>query len=144
MMLSPGNRYLFDTTVFIDERHSKSVARQLISDARTLRLDVGYSIITEAELWVGIRASNLRTEAEHKILLAPFRRFNLNVSIARRAGELRGKLVETKQVERNQPPYLNDCLVAATAEFYGLTICTKNRKDFELFRQYNISVLPYS
>jgi len=47
-------------------------------------------------------------------------------AIARQAGELRGKL-QTEGKVRTQA----DILIAATAKIYGLTLVTRNVKDFQ-------------
>lgn len=111
----------------------------MLFQARDLRLSVGYSILSEAELWVGITPHPLRNEPVHITLLKPFRRYFVNVSIARRAGTLR-RLIKKQGYEQT----LADCIIASTAEFNNLIVCTRNARHFELFKQYGISVLTYS
>lgn len=138
-ILTAGNKYLLDTTVFINAKRNIGTARQLIFEARTPTIAAGYSIITEAELWFGIRSNNLRTEAEHKILLRPFRRYFVNVAIARRAGLMAGAIHQ-----KTNKRILPDCVIAATAEYYGLIVCTRNTVDFtELSKEFGIQYLAY-
>ena len=144
MDLVPGNSYLFDTTVFIDVLRKHEAARKLYFQGRFYPVSVGYSILTEAELWVGIDEHKFRTVPEHVILLKPFRRYFINVTIARRAGELRRLLRQSNLVNKDQLPALPDCIIAATAEYYNLTVCSKNSKHFSLFGHFSISVLEYS
>lgn len=142
MDLIAGNRYLFDTSVFIDHFRKRPTARNLYFQARFHSVSVGYSIITEAELWAGIRG--YRTVEEHIAILKPFNRYFINVTIARRAGELRRLLETGGVVQKGEGPYIPDCLIAATAEFYGLTVCTRDTRHFDRFRRFSISVLEYA
>jgi predicted nucleic acid-binding protein len=133
MALTAENSYLFDSTVFIEALHRQPVARQIMFEARDKRIPVGYSVITEAELWVGIKPP--WTVQEHEILLRPFKRYYINVTIARRGGQLRGLLLAIPQGQRQGLPGLGDCIIAATAEYYGLTVCTRNRSHFEAIQK---------
>jgi predicted nucleic acid-binding protein len=139
MILNSGSSYLFDTTVFIDAIRARPVARNLLLQVKSDRtISVGYSIITEAELWAGIRGS--RTEKEHETLLRPFKRYFINVAVARRAGELQRLLASSKP---STIPSIADCIIAATAEYYGLTVCSKNTRHFSMFSQFSIRVVEY-
>ena len=143
MTLQIGTDYLFDTEVFIGILRNRKEPRKLLYQARFLGVSVGYSIITEAELWQGI--AGLRTEQQHKILLRPFTRYFINVTIARRAGEIKRLLHEKHIRQHNQRPFLADCFIAATAEYYGLTICTNDKKDFNLFHDhFSIPLFEYA
>lgn len=139
MILTMGNKYLFDTTVFIDAMRKRPVARQIIQESLINSIPAGYSIITEAELWSGIRG--LRTVEEHIMLLRPFVRYNLNVTIARRAGEFQARLAASRPVTM---PDIPDCIIAATAEYYDLVICSKNTRHYNMFSLFSIPVLEYS
>lgn len=139
MDLKTGNKYLFDTTVYIDALRGRPNGRNLIYQAKFKPISVGYSLITEAELWAGIKG--FRTPEQHKILLRPFHRYMVNVTIARRAGFLRMTL-DTAQ-KGQQTPSIMDCLIAATAEYYGLTVCSANARDFSRFQLFSIPSLMY-
>lgn len=142
MTLKIGTKYLFDTAVFIGVLRNRPETRNLLYQARFLGVSVGYSIMTEAELWAGI--TGLRTEQEHKILLRPFTRYFINVTIAQRAGEIKRILYQQNIRQRTQRPQLPDCIIAATAEYYGLTICTNDSIDFNLFQDhFSIPVQTY-
>jgi predicted nucleic acid-binding protein len=144
MVLTTGNRYLLDTTVFIDSLSGRGVARSILFQAQagseSGALSAGYSVYTEAELWAGIRPP--WTVEEHKRLLRPFRRYLLSVSIARRAGDLQARLRATQQA-REPIPQLSNCIIAATGEYYGLTVCTRNSRHFAVFQAFGISVTEY-
>jgi predicted nucleic acid-binding protein len=94
--------------------------------------------LTEAELWAGIKASH--TPKDYEELLAPFKRYCIDVAIARRAGELSAPLGATK-VQRI--PGIADCILAATAEHHGLTVCSRNTQAFSLFSTFSIQVVYY-
>jgi predicted nucleic acid-binding protein len=137
-MIPPDDDYLFDTTVFDDYLRGRLVAQSIFQQARMGQITIGYSIITEAELWAGIRPP--RTFKEHEDLLRPFKRYFINVTIARRAGELRADLAKIKH---QRIPGIADCLIAATGEYYGLTVCSRNTRDFTFFTNYAIKVVNY-
>ncbi len=136
-----GNRYLLDSTVFVDYFRKVPVAHQIILDKLAPSVMAGYSIVTEAELWAGVR--RLRTEESHVVLLKPFVRFFVNVTIARRAGLLKADITVSSP-KNTSLPGLSDCIIAATAEYHQLTIVTRNTNHFELFTNYGIDVTFYS
>jgi predicted nucleic acid-binding protein len=127
MITLTHEHYIFDTTVFIDYLKGRPVAQQILRQAQQNGVHVGYSILTEAELWAGIVGK--RTEQEHLRLLRLFTRYNLNVAIARQAGELKARCIAQKG---GRVPSLNDCLIAATADYYGMVVVTRNTSDFSL------------
>ena len=116
-----GTSCLFDTTVFVDYWWGKTKAKQLINQAVKGNIEGNYSIITDAELWTGV--NDKKSAKDHKIMLAPHRRYLLNVAIARRSGEL-------LRVYKNQDASLGDMLIAATAEYYGLLLVSRDRTHF--------------
>lgn len=139
MNLISGNRYLFDTSVFIDLLRNRTVGKRLHHQRRFYGVFVGYSILTETELWMGIKG--LRSESRHKEILKFYRRYFINVTIARNAGmfwrELRSKL------DRNEMPGVPDCLIAATARFHGLRLVTKDANHMPRFSEFGVIVEPY-
>jgi predicted nucleic acid-binding protein len=137
MIPTPGNKYLFDTTVFLDAIRRRPVARQIMFEARDQQITVGYSILTEAELWAGI--TGMRTAQEHEILLKPFKRYFLNVTIACRAGQLWASIARTKP---DTIPDIADCIIAATAEYYAMGVCTRNKNHFSLLEQFSNHSFP--
>ncbi len=99
---------LVDTDVFIDHLRGAS-------ELRPGRHRLHYSVITRAELFAGNTATDLSAQ-----LLAPFREFPVDRLIAERAG----------RVAREFGVRLPDALIAATALEHGLTLSTRNTKDF--------------
>ena len=128
--------YLFDTTVFIDYLRGKAGAKPWIEDAFRNKFSAGVSVITDLELWVGIK--NEADTKRHKILLSKFRRFQFQVTIARRAGEL------YKPFSKSSEKCLGDVIIAATAEFYKANIVTRNPAHYRRLNLNGISVIEYT
>lgn len=78
---------------------------------------LSYSTITRAELFAGRNTD----EDVVRLLLESLR----ELSVDRRVAELGGRL------RRESGIRLPDALIAATALAYGLTLLTRNRRDFE-------------
>lgn len=103
---------LLDTDIFVD--HLRGAV-----EIKPGRHRVHYSVITRAELYAGNTATALTSE-----LLAPFRELPVDKPIAERAG----------RVVREFGLRMPDALIAATAAHHGLSLVTRNRKDFEKVR----------
>lgn len=127
------NQSLLDTTVFIDYLRGKNPASvQIVSDVLNDRLEAGFSIITDMELWVGVR--NNAEARKIKILLAKFRRYQFSVVIARRVGDLR---------RINKSWQIPDLIIAATAEYYKVDIITRNIDHFTPLPIIGIKIVGY-
>lgn len=101
---------LVDTDIFIDHLRG---AHEL----RAGRHRLAYSVITRAELFAGTTATDAVSQ-----LLAPFREFTVDRSVAERAGRIR----------RDANLRLPDALIAATALEHGFNLATRNNADFPL------------
>jgi predicted nucleic acid-binding protein len=101
---------LFDTDVFID--HLRGAARLEIPRRKM----AAFSVITRCELLSG---RGVEEEAVEE-LLAPLRELSVGRTTAERAGRLR------RHLDIRTP----DALIAATALEHGLTLVTKNVRDF--------------
>jgi toxin FitB len=102
-------RILIDSDVFVDHLRGH---RKLVVGSD----DVHYSAITRAELFSG-----RGTEERHvRRLLEPFIELPVDRDVAERAGKLR----------RGSGSRLPDALIAATALVHGLTLVTRNARDF--------------
>jgi predicted nucleic acid-binding protein len=100
---------LLDTDVFVD--HLRGSARlSLGGDA------IHYSVITRAELFAGRDGD----EAKVDLLLAPFR----ELPVDRRVAET------SCRIRRASAVRMPDALIAATAVVHGLTLVTRNVRDF--------------
>lgn len=100
---------LVDTDIFIDHLRG---AHEL----RASRHRLHYSVITRAELFAGSAPSDLAAQ-----LLAPFRELPVDRRIAERAGRVR----------RETGVRLPDALIAATALERGMSLATRNTRDFD-------------
>jgi predicted nucleic acid-binding protein len=100
---------LVDTDIFID--HLRGTA-----ELRPGKHRLYYSVVTRAELFAGTSA-----RARASLLLSPFRELPVDREVAERAGRIR----------RETGIRLPDALIAATALENGLSLATRNRKDFE-------------
>jgi len=101
---------LVDTHVFIDH----------LRGARALRPRgdrLSYSTITRCELFAGTSAE----EDAIELLLSPFRELDVDRQVAVAAGRIR------REVHVRTP----DALIAGTALVHGLTLVTRNARDFE-------------
>ena len=110
---------LVDTDIFIDHLRGAN-------ELRPGRHRLHYSVITRAELLAG----NTATESVN-LLLSPFREIPVDRVVAERAGRVR----------RESGTRLPDALIAATALEHGLSLVTRNRKDFENVRQLRLKNL---
>ena len=99
---------LVDTDIFID--HLRGAV-----EIKPGRHRLHYSVITRAELFAGSTATNLVSQ-----LLAPFKELAVDRAVAERAG----------RVSREFGLRLPDALIAATALEHGLSVSTRNVKDF--------------
>lgn len=102
-------RLLVDTDILVDH----------LRGARELRpggSEISYSVITRCELFSG-------TDDENDVnrLLAPFQEIPVDRGIAELGGRLR------RETGIRTP----DALIAATALAHELSLCTRNRRDFE-------------
>ena len=100
---------LVDTDVFVDHLRG---ARAL----RPGRRRVSYSVITRCELFAGKDGD----EDAIEVLLGAFREISVDRRVAERAGRIRrGSSIRTP-----------DALIAASAIEHGLSLMTRNRRDF--------------
>jgi predicted nucleic acid-binding protein len=85
------------------------------------------SVISVDEIWFGIaRHPVVRLHAWMESYLRRHEILPVTETIAQRAGELRGDL-SRRGITRLQA----DMLIAATAQIHGLTLVTRNTRDFE-------------
>ena len=103
--------FLIDTDVFID--HLRGARRLPIADADA----VSYSVVTLCELFAGSKVD----EETVRLLLAPFAALNIDPALAEQAGRIR----------RETGTRIADALIAATALAHGLTLMTRNKRDFD-------------
>jgi predicted nucleic acid-binding protein len=100
---------LVDTDVFVD--HLRGAHR-----FRHGSHQVSYSVISRCELFAGHAVEEERVTR----LLGPFQELGVDRAVAERAGRLR----------RARNIRVPDALIAATALEHGLTLVTRNQRDF--------------
>jgi toxin FitB len=100
---------LVDTDILVDHLRG---ARKLEAP-----FPVAYSVVTRAELFAG-RSTQ---EAAVQTLLAPMQELGVTREVAERAGRIR----------RESALRMPDALIAATALESGLSLLTRNRRDFD-------------
>src|SRR3954451_18601191 len=108
---------LVDTDVFVDHLRG---ARQLRAGPDA----ISYSVITRCELF----AAAVEQEDAVRLLLSPFRELDVDRQVAEAAGAIR----------RTSGVRTPDALIAATALMHGLTLLTRNRRDFERVRRLRV------
>ena len=101
---------LLDTDVFVD--HLRGARRLTLGDEQ-----VAYSVVTRCELFAGRQCEESRV-AE---LLEPFMEIPVDRGIAEMAGRFR----------RRHGVRIADALIGATALQHGLTLVTRNVREFE-------------
>lgn len=116
---------LVDTDVLIANLRGIDAAREWLRDARARTGRLAVSVVTNAEIIVGMRSPERR---EVTRLLNSLRPLPVTDMIAHRAGELR------RQYRRSHTGIgLVDYLIAATAQVHGLQLATLNTKHFPMF-----------
>jgi predicted nucleic acid-binding protein len=101
---------LVDSDIFID--HLRGARHVPVGEDDS----AAYSIVTLAELFAGARVD----ESAVRLLLAPFAILSVDRAIAERAGRIR----------RQSGTRIADAIIAATALERGLTLMTRNFRDF--------------
>lgn len=112
----PEGELLFDSTALVDLYRGQAVLRPYL-DALIAGDLAGYiSVITEAELWRGLRADEVE---RHEALLALFTCLPLDSAAARQAGAW---------MQHYEPRGLGwmDALIVATARQANLTVLTRD------------------
>ena len=113
--------YLVDTDVLVDHLRGASELRPRRNDR------LAYSVITRAELFAG------RSDAEEDVgrLLDGLTELPVTRAVAETAGRIR----------RSTGVRLPDALIAATALDHGMSLMTRNRKDYERIPKLRLSRL---
>jgi len=113
--------YLLDTTVFIDYFRGRQEALTYFDAIFNSEASGAFSVITETELWAGLRPGE---EQQHETLLSLLQPAEVNSAIARRGGELRRDF-------KDEGLSIPDALIAATAESIDAALVTRNQRHFQ-------------
>lgn len=126
--------YLFDTNVLIEHiRKGNPIATRWIEKAARHQIAGILCQITITELWVGVK--NQRHDHECRLLIAPFRKCDLNQRIAIRTAEL------WRPYQKDPGTPLQDFLIGATAEYYHADVVTTNIKHFRLMQLEDVRII---
>jgi predicted nucleic acid-binding protein len=124
---------LLDTTFMIDVVRFRNQRNEFLAELARSGHRLCTTTLNIAELFAGVRpGESARIEA----LLSGLEYYELTVSIARLAGQMRNAWVK-----RGRTLSLADTIVAATAIDRGCALLTDNRKDFPM-REIQIYPLP--
>ena len=125
--------YLLDTNVISELRKPEHRADPMVRSwvASRVPTDLHLSVLTIMEIEIGIarlgrsdavQASRLQTWLDDDVLTVFAKRIlPINLAVARR----------TARMHVPDPSPERDALIAATADVHGLTVVTRNVKDFE-------------
>ena len=108
-------RLLLDTNVLIDVLKGETTARDWLEEQQ----QPAVSVITWIEVLVGCRTAESQTV---EAWLDSFERLSLDRDVAR----------ESVQARRRHGLKVPDAIILATARCHGLTLATRNSKDFPL------------
>lgn len=114
---------LIDTDVIIDFLRGKTEAKKYFSKCITQKEQLGYSVVTKAELYAGLRDGE---EDAVVSLLNSMDEFPVDGEIAKQAGLYRRTFMKSHEL------LLPDALIAATAKCVGAKLVTCNIKDFPM------------
>lgn len=113
---------LYDTGVLLDIYHGRERVRPYFERLLVDETDALLSVITEAELWRGLRPGEV---AAHEALLGRFTILPLSSAAARLAGQWR------QQFGPNGLGWM-DAFIAATAVVAGAAVLTRDRRLAEV------------
>jgi len=114
---------LIDTDVIIDFLRKKTKAKNYFEQCIAQKDKLGYSVITKAELYAGLRNGE---EDAVVSLLNSMDEFPVDGEIAVQAGLYRNAFMKSHEL------LLPDALIAATAKCVGAKLVTCNIKDFPM------------
>lgn len=119
--------YLVDTDWIIDHFHGVASITRKLEEPRPAGLAI--SVISLAELYEGIHYSRdpVRGRAVLARFLAGVSALPVDEAVCDRFGRERGRLRQQRQTVGDF-----DLLIAATCLRHGLTLCSNNRRHFEM------------
>jgi tRNA(fMet)-specific endonuclease VapC len=125
--------YLLDTDWVIDYLNDREPTSSKIEELRDK--GIGISIITLAELYEGVLNSRDPKQSEDLLLgfMSEICVIGIEEEVCRIFGDLRGKL-------RKKSLLIDDfdIVIASTAIYYGVTLCTNNRKHYDRIKGLNV------
>ncbi|MEW6030836.1 MAG: PIN domain-containing protein [Chloroflexota bacterium] len=113
---------LFDTTALIDVYRGMNRIRPYFDSILTGEIIPYVSVVTEAELWRGMRAEEL---ARHEMIMEQFTSLPLDSDASHLAGAWMKKFVDSGLGWM-------DAFIAATGKMAGLPVLTRDKRLAEL------------
>jgi predicted nucleic acid-binding protein len=120
--MSQPREFLFDTTALVDIYRGRIEIKPFFDEVVTGQLQPFISVITEAELWRGVKLEEVEL---HESLLSRFASVPLQSGMARLAGVWMQRYAATGLGWM-------DALIAATAKSTSLPLLTRDRRLAEV------------
>jgi predicted nucleic acid-binding protein len=133
-------RYVLDSNIYIEAIRDRTKAAGLIEFTMAMLTRIALHAVVVQELLAG-SVSVLARRKAWRDLVEPFERRGrlLTPSYAawRRSGEIVASLVERGELTAGGIPrsFTNDALIAASCREEGVTVITRNVRDFERIRK---------
>lgn len=133
-------RYVLDTNLYIEAIRDRDAAEALGRFVSTRLPVIHLHAVVAQELLAGA-VSARRARLVERGLVRPFEKRGRVVTPTfgtwKRAGSIMARLVEAKRMSPGGfgRSFVNDCLLGASCREEGLTLITRNTRDFELIRE---------
>lgn len=124
-------KVLLDTTVLVDHLRNFGPATTFLKETRTLS-QMAVSVITVAEVLSGKDCADPSVRSQVEGFIEALERIDVDMEVAAKAADFR----------RRYGTPLADALIAATAQIEGMSLYTKNAKDFGKIREIK-TIVPY-
>ncbi len=130
--LNGERRRIVDTNIIVDTLRGVQASRDYLRRFEVGELEGSLSVVSIAELFAGKGSRDLIVAKRLESFINLFTVLPVDAEIARKAGEL----------VRNYGLSLPDAMIGATALIFGLTLVTRNVRDFSRIPNLRLEV-PY-
>ena len=133
-------QYVLDSNLYIEADRDESAAEEMDRFLMRFLPSVHLHGVVAQELLAGA-IDERREKLVHDSLIEPFERRGRVVAPSfgawKRAGGIISRLVQQKRLSPGgfNRSFMNDCVLAASCRESGLTLVTRNVKDFNLIRK---------
>ena len=121
---------IVDSDIFIDHLRGVEAAEEFF---RKYHNEISFSAVSEGELFSGKECSDREKREDLARFLAQFEKIAVDNPIVQHAGDLRRHYTTLG---------LPDAIIAASALFLDIPLCTRNTKHFEIIRSLKVEK-PY-
>jgi len=130
-------QYLADSTLLLDYYRKSDQAKCYIERVKSGDITLSISVITEGEIWVGIKDD--RELMYWMALLQLIESIVVNSDIARKAGEIyKNYGRHMGKGSKTDFRFMGDAYIAATCNLLNKTLITRNYKHFKELEELNI------